>query len=42
MKTILDLLGMFLRLIAVLIGLVAGAVVLVIAGLLGQLQDSNR
>jgi hypothetical protein len=41
-KTILDSFGMFLRIVAVLISLLAGAVVLVIAGLLGKLQDSNR
>jgi hypothetical protein len=42
MKTILDSFGMVLRVIAVLISLIAGTVVLIIAGLLGRLQDSNR
>jgi len=32
-KTILDSFGMFLRVVAVLIGLIAGAVVLVIASI---------
>ena len=41
MKTVLVLLGMFLRAIAVLISLIAGAIVLLFAGLLGELQDSN-
>jgi hypothetical protein len=41
MKTILDSLGMLLRVIAILISLIAGAVVLVVAGLLGKLRDSG-
>lgn len=39
MKTILASFDMFLRVIAMLISLIAGTVVLVIAGLLGKLQD---
>jgi hypothetical protein len=42
MKTILEPFGMLLRVIAVVMSLIAGAVVLVIAGLLGKLRDSNR
>ena len=41
MKTILDSFGMLLRVIAVLISLIAGTVILLIAGLLGKLQDPN-
>jgi hypothetical protein len=39
MKIILDSLGIFVRVIAVLISLIAGADVLVVAGLLGKLRD---
>jgi hypothetical protein len=42
MKTILDPLGMLLRVIAVLISLIVGAFVLLIAGLLGKLRDSDH
>jgi len=42
MKTILDSFGMFLRVIAVLISLIAGTVVLLIAGLLGKLRTPER
>ena len=42
MKTILDSFGMFLRMIAVLISLIAGTIVVVIAGLLGKLQGPSR
>jgi hypothetical protein len=42
MKTILDSLGIFLRVIAVLISLFVGGIVLVIAGLLGKLRDSSN
>ncbi|HLO27821.1 MAG TPA: hypothetical protein VK249_01720 [Anaerolineales bacterium] len=38
MKTVLLSLGMFLRVIAVLISLIAGGGVLLIAGLLGKLR----
>jgi hypothetical protein len=41
MKTVLDSFGMLLRVIAVLISLIAGTVVLLIAGLLGKLQGPN-
>lgn len=41
MKTILVPFGMLLRMIAVLISLIAGTIVLVIAGLLGKLQDQD-
>ncbi len=41
MKTILVPFGMFLRMIAVLISLIAGTIVLVIAGLLGKVQDQD-
>ena len=42
MKTILDALGMLLRVIAVLISLIVGAIVLLIAGLLGKLNASDQ
>jgi hypothetical protein len=42
MKAVLVSLGMVLRMIAVLISLIAGTVVLLIAGLLGKLRDSNN
>jgi hypothetical protein len=42
MKTILDSFGMLLRVIAVLISLIAGAVVLLIAGLLGKLRTPEK
>jgi hypothetical protein len=42
MKTILDSFGMLLRVIAVLISLIAGTVVLLIAGLLGKLRTPER
>ena len=42
MKTMLVSLGMLLRVIAVLISLIVGAVVLLIAGLLGELRTPER
>lgn len=42
MKTVVVSLGMLLRMIAVLISLIAGAVVLLIAGLLGKLRTPER
>ena len=42
MKTVLASLGMLLQMIAVLISLIAGAIVLLIAGLLGKLRTPER
>lgn len=42
MKTVVVLLGKFLRAIAVFISLIAGAAVLIIAGWLGKLDIAER
>lgn len=42
MKTVLVSLGMLLQMIAVLISLIAGALVLLVAGLLGKLRNPER